>query len=613
MSDQSPYAARPWLAHYDYWVRPHLSYPGRALSDLLAIAAIERPGKPATQFLGAQLTFLDLKQRSDALAASLAALGVAKGDRVGIMLPNCPQYIIAAFAVLRLGAIVVNINPSYTPREFLTVATDSGVRAVVTLDALGAMILGVRAQTAIRHVVVTSLAEYSAAGAPVPNLDGTLALTNLLSAPIELRLQSDRRPTELRSQPDSTSAELRSRTDSSRTAVRPRSDFTPTPPLVEIHPDDVAVLQYTGGTTGTPKGAMLTHRNLWANVVQTESWTNPGYVINGNERYLVVIPYFHIYAFTVCMMVGVRLGALQIIHPKYDADQVLASIREFRPTYFPAVPTVFVSLLSHPKAGEHGLDRVRVFNSGGAPCPAEVLREFEQRTGRPLNEGYGLSETSPVTHSTPQLAFRKIGSIGLPLPDTDMKIVDVETGTRELPVGEAGELCISGPQVMKGYWNQPEESAAALRRHGDGRVWFHTGDIARMDEDGYTSIVQRKKDLIIVDGFNVYPSDVESVLYTHPAVRLAAVIGVPDTYHGEIVKACVAFKPGAAPTADELIEHCRTSLAAYKVPRHVEIRDTLPMSAVGKILYRVLREEHAAAVAAASLRAEAAGARDKTP
>ena len=562
MTTQSPYAGRPWLKHYDYWVRSNLSYPGRSLADILNITAVERPDRPATQFLGAQLTYLDLKQRADALAASLARMGIVKGDRVGIMLPNCPQYIIAAFAVLRLGAVVVNINPSYTAREVLTVVGDSAPRIVITLDALAPLVLGVRDQTSIEHVIVTSLAEYSAAAAAPPQVDGTLALSQLVTSPTPVRLESD---------------------------------STLTPVRLEIRPDDLAVLQYTGGTTGTPKGAMLTHGNIWANVVQTESWTNPSYVINGNERYLVVIPYFHIYAFSVCMMVGLRIGALQIIHPKYDPDAVLASIRDFRPTYFPAVPTVFVSLLNHPKVGEYGLEHVRLFNSGGAPCPAEVMETFERRIGRPLNEGYGLSETSPVTHSTPQLAFRKLGTIGLPFPDTDMKIVDVETGTRELPVGDVGELCISGPQVMKGYWKKPEESASVLRRHADGRTWFHTGDVARMDEDGYTSIVQRKKDMIIVDGFNVYPSEVEAVLYSHPAVRLAAAIGVPDSYHGEIVKACIALKPGSSATTDEVIAHCRASLTEYKVPRQVEIRDTLPMSAVGKILYRVLRDEHASA------------------
>ena len=355
------------------------------------------------------------------------------------------------------------------------------------------------------------------------------------------------------------------------------------------------MLQYTGGTTGTPKGAMLTHGNIWANIVQTESWTNPAYILGGSERYLVVIPYFHIYAFSVCMMVGLRIGALQIIHPKYEPDAVLASIRDFRPTYFPAVPTVFVSLLNHPKVLEHGLEHVRLFNSGGAPCPVEVMEEFERRIGRPLNEGYGLSETSPVTHSTPQMAFRKLGTIGLPFPDTDVKIVDVETGRQEMRVGDIGEVCITGPQVMQGYWHKPEETAHVLRSDADGRIWFHTGDIGLMDEDGYFSIVQRKKDMLIVDGYNVYPSDVEAVLYAHPAVRLAAVIGIPDTYHGEVAMACIALKPGMSVTADEIVAHCRLSLTEYKVPRHIEIRDTLPMSAVGKILYRVLRDEHAAA------------------
>jgi long-chain acyl-CoA synthetase len=260
------------------------------------------------------------------------------------------------------------------------------------------------------------------------------------------------------------------------------------------------------------------------------------------------------------------------------------------------VPTVFVSLLNHPRVGEHGLEHVRHFNSGGAPCPVDVLDAWERRIGRPLTEGYGLSETSPVTHSTPQLAFRKPGSIGLPFPDTDIKIVDVETGTRELPFGDAGELCISGPQVMKGYWNKPDETARVLRTDAAGRTWFHTGDIATVDNDGYAYIVQRKKDMIIVDGFNVYPSEVEAVLYTHPAVRLAAVIGIPDAYHGEAVKACVALKADATASAEEIMAFCRTSLTEYKVPRCVELRETLPMSAVGKILYRVLRDEHAASL-----------------
>jgi long-chain acyl-CoA synthetase len=560
---QSPFATRPWLKHHDYWVRQDLPYPRRPLSDILNLTAVDMPDRPATQFLGASLTFREIKARADALAGALARLGIVKGDRVGIMLPNCPQYIIASFAVLRLGAIVVNINPSYTAREVGVVAGDSGARIVITLDALAPLVQSIGGDSAIEQVIVTSLAEYSAASAAPPHAAGALTMADLLTPVKAVDL-----------------------------------------PRVAIDSDDLAVLQYTGGTTGTPKGAMLTHGNIFANVVQTETWTNPAYIFARSERYLVVIPYFHIYAFSVCMMMGIRIGALQIIHPKYDPEQVLASIRDFRPTYFPAVPTLFVSLLNHPKVGEYGLEQVRNYNSGGAPCPVEVLDEWERRIGRPLNEGYGLSETSPVTHSTPQLAKRKLGTVGLPFPDTDITIVDVDTGTRELGFGEVGELCISGPQVMKGYWNKPAETAQALRRGADGRIWFHTGDIASVDDEGYTSIVQRKKDMIIVDGFNVYPSEVEAVLYLHPAVKLAAVIGIPDKYHGEVVKACIALKPGASATCDELVAHCRASLTDYKIPKQIELREGLPMSAVGKILYRVLRDEHAAAARAVPLQAD---------
>ena len=547
----SPYAARPWLKHYDYWIRPHMTYPTRPLHEILSTTAAEMPDGHATQFLGAALTYRELKQRADRLSKALVTLGVAKDDRVGIMLPNCPQYIISAFAILRLGAVVVNINPIYTARELQHVATDSGIRVLITLDRLAPLALEIRETSDIEQVIVTSLPEYSAEAAAPPRVGDTLTLGDLLAA--------------------DDGADL---------------------PLVRLGPQDLAVLQYTGGTTGTPKGAMLTHGNIFANVVQTETWHYRQYH-RGEGRYLLVIPYFHVYAFTVGMMCGIWVGGLQIIIPRYDVEQVLAAIRDFKPTYVPAVPTVFVSLLAHPKIKEYGLDLVRTFNSGGAPCPVEVMEEFETRIGRPLNQGYGLSETSPVTHSTPQLARRKYASIGLPLPDTDMKIVDVETGTREMPVGEAGELCICGPQVMKGYWNRPDETATVLRTHDDGRVWFHTGDVATMDEDGYTYIVQRKKDLIIVDGFNVYPSEVEGVLYTHPGVRMVAVIGVPDAYHGEIVKACVVPRDGEI-SIDELLAHCKKNLAAYKVPVEVELRESLPQSAVGKILYRVLRDEVAA-------------------
>ena len=550
----SPYSGRPWLRHYDYWIPEHLVYPERPLHEILDAAAIDIPDRAATSFFDATLTFEELKERSDRLASALAQFGITKGDRIGIMLPNCPQYIIATFAILRHGAIVVNINPSYTAREVQTVARDSGLRLLITLDALAPLALAIQNQTAIERIVITSLAEYAEPAGPPPHAPGTESLAEILAT---------HKPEIIR---------------------------------VAIDSGDIAVLQYTGGTTGTPKGAMLTHGNIFANVVQTEMFMDRSRV-RGEGRYLLVIPYFHIYAFTVGMMNGLWSGALQIMLPKYDVEQVLAALRDFRPTYFPAVPTVFVSLLSHPKVKQYGLDKVRTFNTGGAPCPVEVIEQWERTFGRTLNEGYGLSETSPVTHTTPQMGRRKPGTIGVPVCDTDIKVVDLETGDRELPIGEAGELCVCGPQVMTGYWRQPDETARVLRRDADGRVWFHTGDIARVDEEGYTSIVQRKKDMIIVDGLNVYPSEVETVLYQHPAVRLAAVIGIPDAYHGEIVKACVVLREGVTVAESELIAHCQTGLAPYKLPRVIEFRDNLPMSAVGKILYRVLRAEIADASA----------------
>jgi long-chain acyl-CoA synthetase len=336
---------------------------------------------------------------------------------------------------------------------------------------------------------------------------------------------------------------------------------------------------------------MLTHYNIFANVLQVSLWSN--HEKRGvADTFLLVIPFFHIYGFTVGMMAGTWIGVQQVLIPKYDVEALLKAIRDYRPTYFPAVPTIYISLLSHPKVKEYGIDKVRAFNSGSAPLPVEVIAQFERLTGGvTLSEGYGLSEASPVTHSTAALARRKPGSIGLPLPDTDIKIVDLDTGTHEVSIGEEGELCIAGPQVMKGYWNRPDETAIALRPDEAGRMWLYTGDVARMDEDGYFYIVQRKKDMIIVSGFNVYPSEVEGVLYAHPAVMEAAVIGVADRYRGEVVKACVVLKSGATASPEELVEHCVSGLAEFKVPRTIEIRESLPKTAVGKILHRVLREE----------------------
>jgi long-chain acyl-CoA synthetase len=544
LREQSAYSRKPWLKHYDFWVPEQMNFPRQPIHQILNLAALQFTDRPATAFREAQLTFGEIKAQVDKLATALARLGIGKGDRIGIMLPNCPQYLISFFAIVRLGAIVANVNPIYTPREVEMVARDSGMRAIITLDTLAETILSIQAQSQIEQVITTSLEAYSAdsqAAAPAPK--ATLSFSELIAAVAE-----------------------------------------PDLPRVDIDAEDVAVLQYTGGTTGVPKGAMLTHANLYAAILQGSVWSSY-FTERGNERILLVIPYFHVYGMVVGAIFGVWCGAMQILIPKFDVSLLLEAIKRYQPTYFPGVPTLFISLLNHKEAKSYGLDRVRRFNSGSAPLPIEVIEQFEQLSGAMLYEGYGMTETTALGTTTPTLAKRKPGSIGLPVTGTECKIVDLETGEREVPIGEEGELCMRGPQVMKGYWNKPQETAHALR---DG--WLHTGDVARMDEDGYFYIVQRKKDMIIVSGFNVYPNEVEEVLFTHPAVKEAAVIGVPCSYRGEAVKAFIVLKPEAQAAAEELIEHCRAHLARYKVPSLIEFAESLPKSAVGKVLRRELRE-----------------------
>jgi long-chain acyl-CoA synthetase len=549
LPEPSAYGQKPWLKYYDFWVPDEVNFPRQPLHQILNLAALQFSDRPAVAFRDARLTYDELKAQVDRLATALAGLGIGKGDRVGIMLPNCPQYLISFFAVVRLGAIVVNVNPIYTPREVEMVARDSGMRAIITLDVLAAIVAGIQTQSQIEQIITTSLEAYSTrrqAASPTP--PGTLAFSDLIAGIDE-----------------------------------------PDLPRVEIDPaQDVAVLQYTGGTTGVPKGAMLTHSNLFAAVVQCSVWSSY-FVERGNERFLLVLPYFHSYGLVVGAIFGIWCGAMQILIPKFDVKLLLEAIERYQPTFFPGVPTLFISLLNHSEAKSSGLDRVRRFNSGAAPLPIEVLEQFEQMSGAVLYEGYGMTETAALATTTPTLSKRKPGSIGLPVPGTECKIVDLQTGTREMPVGEEGELCLRGPQVMKGYWNMPQETAVAMR---DG--WLYTGDIARMDEDGYFSIVQRKKDMIIVGGFNVYPTEIEDVLFTHPSVKEVAVIGVPCAFRGEAVKAFIILKAGVAAAAEEFIEYCRTRLARFKVPSHIEFVESLPMSAIGKVLRRELQDAEAA-------------------
>jgi long-chain acyl-CoA synthetase len=540
-------AGKPWLRHYDYWVPEQTNFPRQPIYQILNLAATQFGERPATVFLDAKLSFGELKELADKLATALSRLGIGKGDRVGIMLPNCPQYLVSFFAIVRLGAIVTNVNPIYTPREVELVAKDSGMRAMITLDVLAETVLGVQAQGQIEHIITTGIEEYSTGGQAAPAPAGTLAFSGMIA-----------------------------------------SVGAPELPHVEIDAEeDVAALVYTGGTTGVPKGAMLTHYNLYAAVIQCTLWGGP-FVRRGEDRFLMVIPYFHVYGLIVGVLFGVWQGAMQIPVARFDAKLLLKAIKDYQPTYFPGVPTLFVSMLNHPEAKTSGLDRVQRFNSGSAPLPIEVIAQFERLSGAMLFEGYGMTETAAVATSTPTLARRKPGSIGLPMTGTECKIVDLEEGDREVGRGEEGELCIRGPQIMKGYWNKPDETADAIRSG-----WLYTGDVARMDEDGYFYIVQRKKDLILVSGFNVYPNEVEDVMFTHEAVKEAAVIGITDPYRGEAVKAFVVLREDtpAAPAAlaEDLIAYCRSRLAKYKVPSTIEFVESLPKSAVGKVLRRELK------------------------
>jgi long-chain acyl-CoA synthetase len=537
---------KPWLEVYERGnVEPESLVFEGSLYDLFRQAAEEHRGRNALSFYGTTFEFGRLHALVEKLAASLAASGVSKGDRVALMLPNCPQYVISFFATVRLGAIVTQINPMYVEREIEHILNDSGAETIVVYAAVYERVKAVLPDSNLKTVVVVDF------GDEPDGLDaGHHSFGNFLSV-----------------------------------------DADPAPD-VEIDPaEDVAALQYTGGTTGVSKGAMLTHRNLVANLQQAIDVfvRNPDQFTG--RRCVGALPFFHIYGLTCVMLFGIRLGVEQVLLPRFEVGEALAVFENARPTMFSGVPTMYMALLaSGEDLRKHHLHDVMIFNSGGSALPVNLKRSFEERVGKPLFEGYGLSEASPVTHNNPPfLGEGREGSIGIPVPSTDAKIVDVETGETEMPVGESGELIVKGPQVMKGYLNMPEETARTLK---DG--WLHTGDVAKMDEDGYFYIVDRKKDMIVASGYNVYPREVEEVLFEHPDVAEAVAIGVPDDYRGESVKVFVVKRSGATTTEEEILTFCKERLAPYKAPRAVEFRDDLPKSAVGKLLRRVLVDEERA-------------------
>jgi long-chain acyl-CoA synthetase len=538
-----------WLKNYDYFVPESIRYPKIPLYQLLEITCVKYDENVATIFFDQKLTYGDLREQVRRLANALKGMGVKKGDRVALMLPNCPQFIISYYGVLEAGGVVVNVSPLHVERELKFEFNDSGSEILIYLDLFDARIQAVKDASPLKRLIVTSITDY-------------------METPVD---------------PSVTKGPY---TFWFREVV---AGSTPEVPDIEIDPEvDLAALQYTGGTTGLPKGVMLTHRNLLANAMQCALWGKE-FSERGADVYLDVIPFFHSYGQTVGMNNAIMNAAAMVLIPQFEINMLLQAIRKYKPNFFPGVPTLYVAILSHPEALDYGVDKLRLCNSGAAPLPVEVIKQFRHISGGIFCEGYGLSEASPVTHSNPILGMKKVGSIGVPFPDTEAKIVDAETGTQELGPNEPGELIIRGPQVMSGYWEKPEETAVTLK---DG--WLYTGDIGTMDEDGYFYIVDRKKDMIIAGGFNIYPREVDEVLYEHPKVREAVTVGIPDEYRGETVKVYIVLKEDIECTEEEIITYCRERLAAYKVPRMVEFRTELPKNMVGKILRRMLREEEIA-------------------
>ncbi|KIV51687.1 long-chain fatty acid--CoA ligase [Aneurinibacillus migulanus] len=549
----------PWLASYPVEVSHKLSYPDIPLYELLLQTAQAHPDTPAIFFMGKEMTYAQLLEDCYRFANALQQLGVTKGDRIAIMLPNIPQSVIAYYGALLVGAIVVQTNPLYTERELLHQMSDSGAKVIVCLDLLYPRVKRIKQDTMLQHLIVTGIKDY-------------LPLAKKLFYPFVQWKQRQR-------------VQVKEGEDAgvyAFTSLLARSISAPVRTPADVR-HDVALIQYTGGTTGKAKGAMLTHANLIANVIQCGAWFYKAR--QGEERILAAIPFFHVYGMTVAMNFGIYMGAKLILVPRFDVSMMLKLIDNQKPTVFPGAPTMYIGLLSHPELSKYNISSIEACLSGSAPLPVEVQQKFEAITNGKLVEGYGLTECSPVTHANPIWGRRVNGSIGLPWPDTECRVVDIETGEDVLP-GSVGELCVRGPQVMKGYWNCEEETHASLQ---DG--WFFTGDIGSMDENGYFYIVDRKKDMIIASGFNIYPREIEEVLYEHPAVKEAVVIGVPDEYRGETVKAYIVMRKDEEVTNEELDKYCRKKLASFKVPHLYEFRDELPKTAVGKILRRTLIEE----------------------
>ena len=555
---------KPWLQNYDPGVPESIDYPEMTIEQILAQAARQSPDAVLTVFKGARLTYKQVDQLVDRMAAAFQRLGVKQGDRVALHMPNCPQYVIAYHGILRAGGVAVPCNPVYVAREMEHQINDSGSEIVVTLSSFYQTIREIRGNTPIRHVIVAKIKTYFP---PLLRILFTL-----------LKEKKQGHTLDIAREPG---------TSWFQDVVAAAPD-KPAPVARDL--DGTALLMYTGGTTGISKGAQLSHRNLVVNAAQCAYWLGTpekGAVL------LTALPLFHSYAMTTCMNHAILVGGSVILVPNpRDLDDVLKTIDKERPTIYPGVPAMYVAINNSPDvaSGKYDLSSIESCMSGAAGLPTEVQEKFQRLTGGRLVEGYGLSEASPVTHINPIYGENRVGYIGLPAPDTLARIVDLETGSEELPAGEIGELCVKGPQVMKGYWNIPTETANVLR---DG--WLHTGDIATMTKDGYFQIVDRKKDMILgAGGYNIYPREIEEVFYNHPKVKEAVAAGIPAGERGERVKVWVVLKDGETSSEEEMLAFCAENLAPYKRPKFIEFREDLPKTIVGKMLRRVLVEEEAA-------------------
>jgi long-chain acyl-CoA synthetase len=553
----SRYAEKPWLASYESDVPAQIAYEDVCLPAFLDRSAEEFPETMALLFQGYQVNFSQLKEMVDRFATCLHAFGIRKGDSVAILLPNVIPCVVAYYAILKIGAQAVMNNPLYSDRELEHQFNDSDAKLLITLDLLVKRMVALRAKTQVKTIIYTSIGDYL----PFPK--------NLLFP-------------------------LVGKKKGLAATVAPADDlykwkamltqYPPQPPTVDLAFDDIAMLQYTGGTTGVSKGVILTHGNLSQQVQHVRAWF-PKFN-RGEEIMLGALPFFHVFGLSVAMNFAIYMGWGDILVPKPQPEPLLETIGKFRPTFAPLVPTMYIGMLGHPKINQTDLTCIKGCFSGSAPLPIEVIRDFEAKTGAVIVEGFGMTESSPVTHINPFDGQRKVGSIGIPIPDTEARIVDLNDPTKEMAIGETGELVVRGPQVMQGYWQREDATAETII---DG--WLHTGDIAMMDEEGYFFIVDRKKDMIISGGYNVYPRDIEEVLFEHPQIAEATAIGVPHPKRGEQVKVFVVLKPDETATAEEIIGFCKGKLAAYKLPTEVEFMDELPKTNVGKVLKKNLRAE----------------------